>query len=78
MRSFFERQIDFEPRGGSELDRVKTEHGGRVMEDRILLLAPMLLISKPDGIVANDRVADFVKLQIFMLKKLAQCAICRL
>src|SRR6266581_4054805 len=39
---------------GSEPDPEKVEHSGKVIADRILVRPPMLLISKPDGIVASD------------------------
>ena len=39
---------------GSEPDPDKVEHSGKVIADEVLVRPPMLLISKPDGIVAND------------------------
>jgi hypothetical protein len=33
----------------------QVDHDDKVIADGILARAPMLLISKPDGIVANDR-----------------------
>jgi len=39
---------------GSETEPKELEHGGKVIADRIFLCTPMSLISKPDGIVAND------------------------
>ena len=39
---------------GSEPDPDKVELSGKVIADEVLLRPPMLLISKPDGIVAND------------------------
>jgi hypothetical protein len=38
----------------SEPEPEQVDHDGKVIADRILVLAPMLLISKPDGIVASD------------------------
>ena len=40
----------------SETEPKELEHGGKVIADRIFLCTPMSLISKSDGIVANDRV----------------------
>src|SRR5262249_428010 len=36
---------------GSEPDPDKVEHSGKVIADEVLVRPPMLLISKPDGIV---------------------------
>jgi len=42
-------------KGCSEPQAKQVEHGGRVIADEILACTPMLLISKPDRIVAKDR-----------------------
>ena len=44
---------------GSEPDPEKVEHSGKVIADEVLVRPPMLLISKPDGIVANDTSSGF-------------------
>src|ERR1035437_3889487 len=41
-------------KGCSEPQAKQVEHGGRVIADEILACTPMLLISKPDRIVARD------------------------
>ena len=42
-------------KGCSEPQAKQVEHGGRVIADEILACTPMLLISKPDRIVARER-----------------------
>ena len=42
-------------KGCSEPQAKQVEHGGRVIADEILACTPMLLISKPDRIVARDK-----------------------
>jgi hypothetical protein len=41
-------------KGCSEPQAKQVEHGGRVIADEILACTPMLLISKPDRVVARD------------------------
>jgi hypothetical protein len=43
-------------KGCSEPQAKQVEHGGRVIVDEILACTPMLLISKPDRVVARDSI----------------------
>src|ERR1039457_1448601 len=46
-------------KGCSEPQAKQVEHGGRVIADEILACTPMVLISKPDRIVARDTDVDW-------------------